>query len=295
MLSQTFSKKVRAKGKGQKTIDILRDIQGLSTFIEQYQPANILFLILYFWPCFEVFIPNEETEKAKTSVIKYLFETLSKQKELSLEAEKEEIPALIFIHIKFEPSIEAFECIKTIFKHIQSLIPPQVSLLLDKDTVDLGQTKLVLLDSSYFSSYAQVFCLQETDSPEQKAKEDSDNLPEEVVPPLKQGEYFTLSSDKIAKEYSLTTLDLNKVSLIDFEGAKKREDGRLTSQDITFLSDFGKPGQLRKRAPVGSLPRLEETQGLSQNRQPMEESLSQHWPMDYGSLSIEQELKALQG
>lgn len=290
MLSQTFSKKVRAKGKGQKTIDILRDIQGLSTFIEQYQPANILFLILYFWPCFEVFIPNEETEKAKTSVIKYLFETLSKQKELSLEAEKEEIPALIFIHIKFEPSIEAFECIKTIFKHIQSLIPPQVSLLLDKDTVDLGQTKLVPLDSSYFSSYAQVFCLQE-----EKAKEDSDNLPEEVVPPLKQGEYFTLSSDKIAKEYSLTTLDLNKVSLIDFEGAKKREDGRLTSQDITFLSDFGKPGQLRKRAPVGSLPRLEETQGLSQNRQPMEESLSQHWPMDYGSLSIEQELKALQG
>ena len=179
----------------------------------------------------------------------------------------------VYLLIVSEPTIQSFEYVKTIFSEFKTIPSDRIQMTLDTDTIPMDHYKLLEVDSSYIITYGQFQMQnslnQSSEIADEKLfnKKDNDNLEEtdemaeDQLKDQTVEETFRINTELLEKEYSLTTLNLNKIKIINLKGVIQREDKTITDEDMMFIDKAitknGEDTDLKKRdlACIG-LPHL---------------------------------------
>lgn len=143
----------------------------------------------------------------------------------------------LFLYLCGEPTIQAFEYIKVAFQEIKQLIKERVTITLDTDNIpkeyfqaDLGE--------SYFMTYSEFFISNlQSAAPDPKSEaEDS----EDGDAPDKESnieELFQINKEMLEREYNLTTLNLEKIAMVNFKDILSRQNKHINDDDIVLPTE----------------------------------------------------------
>ena len=103
------------------------------------------------------------------------------------------------------------------FQEIKQLIKERITITLDTDNIpkDYFQAEL---GENYFMTYSELFISNHTAAPEPKS--DCEEESDEGDAPDKESnieELFQINKEMLEREYNLTTLNLEKIAMVNFK------------------------------------------------------------------------------
>lgn len=120
------------------------------------------------------------------------------------------------------------------------MIKERISITLDTDNIPKDYFQ-VECDSSYFMTYSQMYMenvgiggqTQAGQSEEEEGGDYVDGLEKESL----IEELFRVNKETLEREYNLTTLNLEKISMVNFKGAMMRPNKEIRDEDVVFPTD----------------------------------------------------------
>jgi hypothetical protein len=143
----------------------------------------------------------------------------------------------LYLYLCGEPTIQAFEYIKVAFQEIKQLIKERITITLDTDNIpkDYFQAEL---GENYFMTYSELFISNHSAAPEPKS--DLEEESDEGDAPDKESnieELFQINKEMLEREYNLTTLNLEKIAMVNFKEILSRANKQIYDDDIVMPSE----------------------------------------------------------
>ncbi len=167
--------------------------------------------------------------------------------------------------IQSEATMQSFEYIKTIFQEFKVLSTNRMLLTLDPESIPMKEYTHIEPDTQYFMTYSQFF-MENSAQLEQPAEDlyeekDEPEIADESgkVAPFEQ--VFKVNRESLEAEFSLTTLNLNDIKIINLKKAAERPDKNLTDEDMDFIDQVivqnGEHLEIKKtEEPCVAIPHL---------------------------------------
>lgn len=123
------------------------------------------------------------------------------------------------------------------FQEIKQLIKEQITITLDTDNIPKEYFQAEL-GENYFMTYSELFISNHSTVQDQKSdlEEDSD----EGDAPDKESnieELFQINKEMLEREYNLTTLNLEKIAMVNFKDILSRTNKQINDEDIVLPTE----------------------------------------------------------